>query len=59
LHKLAVVLQDRGLASIEAMRLCPAKAEAHLQITGLACLVLGARVFGNISELSKLAFWSG
>jgi hypothetical protein len=30
------------------MRFCPAKAKAHFQITGLACLVLGARVFRNI-----------
>ena len=36
LHELAVVLQHRGLAGVEAVRLRPAKAKAHLQITGLA-----------------------
>src|ERR1700755_660563 len=48
LHKLAVILQDRGLAGIKDMRLCPPKGGTPLQITVLPCLILGARVFGNI-----------
>jgi len=48
LHQLTVVLQDWSLACVEAVRLRPAEAEAHLQVSGLAGVVCGSRIFCDI-----------
>jgi hypothetical protein len=48
LHELTVVLQHGRLACVEAVRLRPAKAEAHFQISGLAGVVCGSGIFCDI-----------
>ena len=48
LHELAVVLQDGRLTSVEAVRLCPAQAEAHLEISLLGGFIVCAGILGDI-----------
>ena len=44
----AVVFENRGLAGVEAVGLCPAKAEAHLEISGLGGFVFCPGIFGDV-----------
>src|SRR5271170_1310713 len=48
LHQLTVVLQHWSLACVEAVRLRPAEAEAHLEVSGLAGVVCGSGIFCDI-----------
>jgi hypothetical protein len=48
LHELAVVLQYRGLTRVEAVRLRPAEAEAHLEIALLCGFVVRAGIVGYV-----------
>ena len=48
LHQRAMVLHYRALAGVEAVRLGPAKAEAHAQGALLGRFVFGTRILGDI-----------
>jgi hypothetical protein len=48
LHELAVVLEHWGLAGVEAVGFCPAKAETHLEVSRFAGLIMRARVVGYV-----------
>src|SRR5216684_4908039 len=48
LHELPVVFQDRCLAGMEAVGLCPAETEAQAEVAMFGCLLLRAGIIGHI-----------